>query len=201
MYQHLFTPCPCPQLSPFFVFNFMTKIKTFFCSRSHFLLATWKVVWVYSEGNKLTYTEIMTLQMSTWTMDQFDCAVKYFSQPIHTFFCWYFCRSLSQLHQWFFSCCGAVVVSRTNRNIITSPSSQTKNHFFPNLDFPTWLAAREIFEIFLVAGISPVASGPVWPGSCTLHSLVTVNHQLSHATSHQHTICILKGEKLTMDHC
>ena len=64
-----------------------------------------------------------------------------------------------QKFEWFFSCWGAVVVSRTNRNIITSPSSQTKNHFFPNLDFPTWLAAREIFEIFLVAGISP-ASGP-----------------------------------------
>ena len=107
-------------------------------------------------------TQKVSLQwqvISSEHTDQLHCAVKYFSQLIHTFFCRYFCRSLSQLHQWFFSCWGAVVVSRTNRNIITSPSSQTKNHFFPNLDFPTWLAAREIFEIFLVAGISP-ASGP-----------------------------------------
>ena len=81
------------------------------------------------------------------------------------------------------------MVSRTNRNIITSPSSQTKNHFFPNLDFPTWLAAREIFEIFLVAGISP-ASGPQCdpgPVHCTALPSYCVNHQLSHATFDQHT--------------
>ena len=125
-------------------------------------------------------TQKVSLQwqvISSEHMDQLHCAVKYFSQLIHTFFCRYFCRSLSQLHQWFFSCWGAVVVSRTNRNIITSPSSQTKNHFFPNLDFPTWLAAREIFEIFLVAGISPwpVVHSVTRVQYTALHSLVTVS--------------------------